>query len=799
MILEKMSMSSKPFISLTDYSPNIVARRGSLADNNPTLAEEWHPTKNGVLTPNDVTVNSSKRVWWQCHKDSRHEWEAPINSRNSGVGCPVCSGYKVIPGINDLATLRPDLAAQWHPKNNGNIKPYEVTCGTSKKVWWIGDCGHEWDAKIYNRVRGEDCPICAGKRILVGYNDLETQNPAVAREWHPTKNGNKSPKDYTKNSNKFAWWMCSKGHEWKSIIANRSKGQRCPICSAESKTSFPEQAIFYYFKNVTVARSRHMLDPRTEIDIFLPEINIGIEYDGRYFHKGEKAKEKEKIKNEKLQKLGILLFRVKEIKKNTEVYSNDNIIYCHEGPTDAELSDVIRELIERINLISALNLSVDVDVSRDRYKIYDQYIESEKERSILMVNPLLAKEWHPLKNGKLLPEYFAASSNKRVWWQCEKGHEWEAVINSRNSGVGCPYCANKITIIGENDLLTVNPKLAEQWHKTKNNFLTPQDVTANSNKKVWWQCEKGHEWEAIIYDRTNGTNCPICSGRQVLAGYNDLETINPDIAKEWHPTKNINLRSNEVTCGSDKKVWWKCDKGHEWEAVISSRNSGVKCPYCSGQKVLIGYNDLASVNPKLAEEWHPYKNDDLLPSNVTAGTNKKVWWLGKCGHEWEATVSSRNSGRNCPYCASQKILVGFNDLQTLNPKLAEEWHPIKNAELTPKDVMPGTNKKVWWKCDKGHEWENTVNSRNSGHGCPYCANQIVLQGYNDLVTLNPELALEWHPTKNGDSNPSDFMPGSNKKAWWICENGHEWEATISSRNKGHGCAICYRLNRKSEK
>jgi hypothetical protein len=113
--------------------------------------------------------------------------------------------------------------------------------------------------------------------------------------------------------------------------------------------------------------------------------------------------------------------------------------------------------------------------------------------------------------------------------------------------------------------------------------------------------------------------------------------------------------------------------------------------------------------------------------------------------------------------------------------------------------MPGSNKKVWWLCEKGHEWEISVNARSRGHNCPYCANQIVLKGYNDLETLNPRLAKEWHPINNGDLLPSDVMPGSNKKAWWLCEQGHEWQAQISSRNKGAGCMTCYRLRRKTQK
>ncbi len=766
---------------------NIVAKRGSLADKNPELACEWHPTKNGSLTPYDISVNSSERVWWQCSKDKRHEWDAPINSRNSGVGCPVCSGHRLVLGINDLATVRPELAAQWHPTKNGELRPTDIIAGTDKSVWWQCEKGHEWQARIDNRINGNNCPICKGKKVLVGYNDLATVMPSIAKEWHPTKNENLTPQDVVAGSNKKVWWQCEKGHEWQTAISHRTlKGTRCPMCFGESKTSFPEQAIFFYFRQVTTAHNRYLIDSKTEIDIYLPEHKIGIEYDGAYFHKGDTAEKRERRKQEKLDKLEITLIRVRELEEQTGKYT----IYTKPGANDVELTQTIKDIFALVSRIAQIEFEPDIDIARDKNKIYEQYIQSEKENSLAVVNPALAKEWHPTKNGALLPEFVSVHSNKKVWWQCEKGHEWEAVINSRKNGVGCPYCAGKRAIVGISDLATVNPDLAREWHPTKNESLTPLDVTAFSNRFVWWQCKEGHEWRAMIYDRSNGCGCPICSGHRVLVGYNDLLTVNPNLAAQWHPTKNGNLKASDVTIGSDKKVWWQCKEGHEWESVISSRNAGCGCPYCAGQRLLVGFNDLETKNPELAKEWHPTKNGDLLPSNVIAGTNKKAWWIGKCGHEWEASIQSRNSGRGCPYCASQKLLVGFNDLATKNPKLAKEWHPTKNGDKLPRDYMANSNAKVWWKCKNGHEWENAINTRNEGHGCPYCANQMVWVGYNDLATLNPELAAQWHPTKNGSKKPTDFTPGANKKVWWMCKNGHEWEAIISIRSKGSNCPFC---------
>ena len=106
--------------------------------------------------------------------------------------------------------------------------------------------------------------------------------------------------------------------------------------------------------------------------------------------------------------------------------------------------------------------------------------------------------------------------------------------------------------------------------------------------------------------------------------------------------------------------------------------------------------------------------------------------------------------------------------------------------------------KVWWKCNKNHEWQAIVRSRNNGSGCPICANQQVLKGYNDLATINPKLAQEWNYEKNGKLKPDMVVANNGQKVWWKCKNGHEWQASIINRNKGAGCFECYKISRKKQ-
>ena len=158
---------------------------------------------------------------------------------------------------------------------------------------------------------------------------------------------------------------------------------------------------------------------------------------------------------------------------------------------------------------------------------------------------------------------------------------------------------------GQNDLLSQYPACINEWDFNKNHPLSPDAAVAGSSKKVWWICCKGHSYEQSINLHVGrGYGCPYCSHRKVLTGYNDLETLFPGIATEWHPYKNAELKPSSITAYSKKKVWWLCSRGHSYEQTVERRTRrGSACYYCSGHKVLKGFNDLASVNPSLSVEW----------------------------------------------------------------------------------------------------------------------------------------------------------------------------------------------------
>ena len=339
----------------------------------------------------------------------------------------------------------------------------------------------------------------------------------------------------------------------------------------------------------------------------------------------------------------------------------------------------------------------------------------------------LEKEWAYDRNPEK-PEQLQPHARTKVWWRCDKGHEWKAALDSRvYSGRGCPYCTNQAVIPGENDLATLTPEMAKLWHPTRNGDLTPSGVSPGSKKYIWWQCERGHSWQAPAYAIKRGDSCPYCSGRNAIPGETDLATTHPQIVRFWSG-KNT-LLPTEVTAGSKKKVWWICEEGHEWEAAINSLAlQGCGCPYCAGKCAIPGETDLATVRPEMLEQWDYAKNTDIDPSGILPSSHDKVWWKCELGHSWQARVFSRTREKSsgCPYCTGRLVLTGFNDLATLKPKLAEQWYAPLNGQLRPEDVTLGSNKKVWWQCREGHVWQAAIYSRTRrrASGCPVCAGTV---------------------------------------------------------------------------
>lgn len=619
--------------------------------NREELNDLWNYARNQELgiSFESITSGSVKKAWWKCEEG--HEWQAAIYSVVNGCRCPYCANKKVLPGFNDLATIYPQVAKEWDQEKNGDIKPELVLKSSNKKYWWICKEGHKWEAAPSTRIKGHGCPYCAGQKVMPGFNDLESKYPSLCEDWDVVKNYMK-PSEITYGSGKKVWWKCRYcGYSWQSAPVDRIRGTRCPSCS-NSQTSISEQALFYYIKKYFSNAQNRYKEAGIEFDVYIPDRRIALEYDGVFYHANRVVQDNRK--DCYCHEHDISLIRIREHGlKNTE-YAK-----CILRENNNRIEDLEKCIKKALNNLGVDN--IDVDFKRDVSTIVSQYCIVRERDSLKTKYPFLMADWDYDNNKPLKPEYISANSHIKVWWKCNKGHSWEATIHQRaGGGSGCPFCSGLRVVQGENDLEVLFPELIKEWDYSKNNGLLPCDVKAKSGKAVWWKCAKcGHEWKAIIGNRTKGVGCPKCANAyrnihrsimEIKNGKPSLEKEFPILAKEWNYEKNT-LKPSEVQVGSRRKVWWKCEEGHDWQAAVVKRVKGSGCPFCCNRKLLTGYNDLETKCPSLAKEWNYEKNNGVTPVEIIAGSTKRFWWkCSKCGHEWEASASYRIRITRCPKC-----------------------------------------------------------------------------------------------------------------------------------------------------
>lgn len=242
------------------------------------------------------------------------------------------------------------------------------------------------------------------------------------------------------------------------------------------------------------------------------------------------------------------------------------------------------------------------------------------------------------------------------------------------------------------------PKIAKEWHPTKNGNLKPFEVAPHCRLKVWWLCPYKHDYPAGIGERTRKkpTGCSVCDGKRV-SPETCIVNLYPELIKEWDWKKNnkINLDPYQLTKGDHHKAWWICKYCEKsYDSVIYNRTVGSKgCKDCGNKrgvkkrikKIIKNIGSLFEVYPEISKEWHPTKNGNLKPKNVSYGSNKKVFWKCKFGHVWDTSITNRTgkAKTGCPYCTkrvSQGEVRIYSELLNFFNKI--ELHArIENLEV----------------------------------------------------------------------------------------------------------------------
>jgi len=642
----------------------------NLACKNPKLAIELHPKKNGTLTPNNLKPHSRKKVWWLCSKNSKHEWESTVDNRSKGNGCPFCAGRKV-DDTNNLQYLYPKIAKSWHPSLNENLKATEVTPFSNKKIWWLclKDPSHIWKTTIAHRTNGTGCPYC--KRVKIHQiNTLALKNPQLSNEWNFEKNRPLTPEKVSINSRESVYWNCLENQNhppFKAPIFYRHReGSCCPLCRKPRPPAY--------------------------------------------------------------------------------------------------------------------------------------------EQSLKNLYPEIAAEFHKTKNGKLSPRNLTAKSGQIVWWKCKKNskHEWPTRVSHRTNGHGCPHCSSiiskeNIRILSE--LQGLLPNLTIEPEVPINNKM-PADILIKEIKVVIEYDSSYHHQNKYNADLRKAQTINKFGYRQIRLRHKNLKNLPKKICTTI-------IHDDKITISLIQEILILIKDllpNHHSLIKNYSKKDTFQYEYLyrknlSLQKKPIPGKSLKEKNPEHSKFWHPSKNYNLTPEKVYASGHIKAWWLCPTNfeHEWEMTVADMTRKKpRCPYCSKSKVSKEYN-LAIIHPQLMDEWDYERNSTLDPTTLSPGTGKKIHWICRKNpnHRWEAIVNNRRKGQGCPLCAGKRPSKDYN-LLTTNPELTKEWHPTLNNPLTPKDVTPGSHKKVWWQCKNKHEWQAAINNRTKGRGCAACTREKYKKK-
>ena len=535
----------------------------------------------------------------------------------------------------------------WDSEKN-DVSIDDVSMGSPNHRWWKCEKGHSWQAAVNKVGGGGGCPYCTHKRVLKGFNDLASLYPSVASDWDYERN-ECLPSEVFSKSHRKVWWKCSVGHAWQASISSRTNGNGCPCCASERQVSFPEKAVFYYIKlHFEDAKENYKISDTNglELDIFIPSEKVGIEYDGGYWHR---SLERDIQKNDLCVEQGIKLYRIRDKVCPPMRADNCEIIQLQTDSLkelEDAISRVIRECKKGNE--KPLDIHIERDTSQI-YSLFgkqrkaksikslagfaDEWVVelNEVDSSLVSANsnrvfwwrcpngheyqmapvqrmsgancpvcagrrvvsgvndllsqePEISKEWNYARNEKT-PEKIYFRTKRSAWWMCAQGHEWKTAVSNRVvHKSGCPVCAEKRIELGSNDLTTIAPNFLKYWDYQKNT-LTPDKVGKGSHARVWLKCPVGHEWQGAICDEIKRKGCPVCSGRKIVQGVNDLFSMFPELEVEWDYRRNEE-DPRKLSASAKRKVFWVCQKcGNGWEAYVFNRaihHSG--CPKCAKKR-----------------------------------------------------------------------------------------------------------------------------------------------------------------------------------------------------------------------
>lgn len=315
--------------------------------------------------------------------------------------------------------------------------------------------------------------------VVLGVNDLSVTHPELLKEWDFEKN-DLLPTDFTYGTDTKVWWKCIYGHSWNVAIKHRTISKTgCPFC--QHKSSRAEMALFFLFQYNFSSVEHHMKIEGVEFDIFIEDINLLIEYDGVYWHKNKREKDKNKDIIAKNNGCGFLrIYEYDKYYEDTFISLDKNI--CYVGKEVDQRYDLLCKIVSLYcyKNLHMKKIEVPDNISK---KVFELLREEKNADSLAVRKPEVAKFWHPNKNGDITASQVVPYSEYNAWWLCENGHEYQLLVKYKTKGTGCPICRKKYK---KNSLEMCYPELLKFWDYDRND-ISPKEVTKRSAIKVWWK------------------------------------------------------------------------------------------------------------------------------------------------------------------------------------------------------------------------------------------------------------------------------------------------------------------------
>ena len=730
----------------------------------PIAEKRWADNKDS----NKYTIESKAIINWKC--DKGHDFKKAINKFVVNQDCPVCKKQ------GNRLTNNPKAVSMWdYEKNDVDIN--KVSLRNNKAYWWLCENGHSFRMQC-DRINDNDykCPYC----------DMDTldKHPELLKQFDFDNNPDIDIHYTSCNSKLVANWKCSNcGYKWKAQIASRhNRKGHCPCCEERTAIQAGYNDIFSLY----------------------PELRLDFNDDYDASNEGvsstRKAKWKCHICNYEWETT--LTGRIK----------NGKINKCPACANIVRTKSYAEQYPELLNYYSPNNktpptelITGQLDKKKylwicDKHGEYEQYLSAQirglktkyngcpycagkkvkKEESFGYAHPELIKDYS-LENKESIFEV-SLNSDKEAIWQCECGNKWTASFRTRHQGFGkCRKCNPYSNY--ENMLADERPDL-EAYYKDERSF---DSYAVSSNKDAIWECENGHRFNMPVYKMTRYTSftCPICEGIRLEQGVNDFESNYPELAKEW--SNSNDKKANEITSASNPYIKWICkDCGHEYVAKLQEKINGYICPVCDNRTTVKGINDLVTTHPLLANEYSKANQRDV--TTVRKDIDVYVLWTcPDCHGDYQYLVKEKQAGDNvCPYCNNKRVKTGFNDLLTIEPQLAKRY--CLSNELPVNKILATSTSIYRWNCEHcGGEYPATIKQIKEGY-CPFCNNERVLSGFNDLATKYPELVEKY--TANNPKPASEILYTNQAYYEWQCTDcGGIYNASLQDVKDGY-CPYC---------